>query len=80
MCQICGHGAKLVYFGGLVDQAADIDPLMAALAIAASIVGTSLAKPILERLSDTQYRTWAMHIITAIAIVYLAQGSYLFLR
>lgn len=80
VCQICGHGAKMVYFGGLVDQAADIDPLMAVLAIAASIVGTSLAKPILERLSDTQYRTWAMHIITAIATVYLAQGSYLFLR
>ena len=53
---------------------------MAALAIAASIIGTSLAKPVLERLSDTQYRTWAMHIITAIAVVYLVQGSYLLIR
>jgi hypothetical protein len=53
---------------------------MAGLAIVASVVGTSLAKPILERLSDTQYRTWATHIITAIAVVYLAQGSYLILR
>lgn len=80
VCQICGHGAKFAYFGGLVDQAAGIDPLMGAVAIVASIVGTSLAKPILERLSDTQYRTWAMHIITAIAVIYLAQSSYLFLR
>jgi hypothetical protein len=64
----------------VVDQAAGLDPLMAALAILASIVGTSLAKPVLERLSDTQYRTWAMNIITVIAVIYLAQGGYLFFR
>jgi uncharacterized membrane protein YfcA len=80
VCQICSHGAKFVYFGGLVDQATGLDPLMAALAITASIVGTSLAKPILERLSDTQYRRWATHIITTIAVIYLAQGGYLFFR
>ena len=80
VCQICGHAAKFIYFGGLVDQTATLDPLMMTLAVVASIVGTSLAKPILERLSDTQYRTWAMHIITAIAAIYLAQGSYLFFR
>jgi uncharacterized membrane protein YfcA len=80
VCQICSHGAKFVYFGGLVDQATGLDPLMAALAVAASIVGTSLAKPILERLSDTQYRRWATHIITTIAVIYLAQGGYLFFR
>jgi len=80
VCQICGHAAKFVYFGGLVDHAAGLDPIMAGLAIVTSIVGTSLAKPILERLSDTQYRIWAMHIITAVAVIYLAQGSYLFFR
>lgn len=80
VCQVCGHGAKMVYFSGLVDQAAGLDPLMAALAIAASIIGTSAAKPVLDRLTDTQYRQWATHIITVIAVVYLAQGSYLFLR
>ncbi|MBM3527692.1 MAG: sulfite exporter TauE/SafE family protein [Alphaproteobacteria bacterium] len=80
VCQIVSHGAKFVYFGALVDQAAGLDWPMVALAIAASMVGTTMAKPILERLSDTQYRTWAMHIITAIALVYLAQGSYLLLQ
>jgi uncharacterized membrane protein YfcA len=80
VCQICGHAAKFAYFGGLVDQAAGVDPVMAGLAIATSIVGTSVAKPILERLTDTQYRQWATHIITVIAVIYLAQGSYLFLR
>ena len=79
VCQIFCHGAKLAYFGALVDQAAGIDPLTAGLAIAASLVGTFLARPILERLSDAQYRAWATHIITAIALTYLAQGSYLLL-
>lgn len=79
VCQIFSHGAKFVYFGGLVDQSAGLDPLMAALAISASIIGTSLARPVLERLSDTQYRTWATRIITTIAITFLAQGAYLLL-
>ena len=60
VCQIFSHGAKFVYFGGLVGQAAGLDPLMAGFAIAASITGTSLARPILERLSDAQYRRWAI--------------------
>ncbi len=77
ICQVAGHGAKLAYFGGLVEGAASVDPLMAALAVASSMAGTSLARPILERLSDTQYRQWAGHIITVIAVVYLAQGAYL---
>ena len=66
-------------FRRLVEQAAGLDPLLAGAAVIASMIGTSLARPILERLSDMQYRRWASHIITAIAVVYLAQGSYLLL-
>jgi uncharacterized membrane protein YfcA len=76
-CQIFSHAAKLAYFGGLIDQSATLDPWMAGLAIAASVAGTTLARPVLERLSDVQYRRWATHIITTIAIVYLAQGGLL---
>jgi uncharacterized protein len=80
VCQLASHAAKLAYFGGLIDQAASIDPLLAGLAIIASMIGTALAKPILERLSDTQYRSWATRIITLISVVYLAQGGYLLLK
>ncbi|MEM7774411.1 MAG: TSUP family transporter [Pseudomonadota bacterium] len=79
VCQIVSHGAKFLYFGSLVSGAAALDPTMVALAIVASIVGTSLARPILDRLTETQYRSWATQIITAIALVYLIQGSYLLL-
>jgi uncharacterized protein len=80
VCQVVGHGVKLVYFGSLVGQAARLDLTMAAAAIVASIVGTSLARPILERLSDAQFRQWTSRIIAAIAVTYLAQGLYLLVR
>jgi uncharacterized protein len=77
ICQVFGHFAKFVYFGGLVTQGAAIDPLMAGLAVAASIIGTTAARPVLERLTDTQYRRWTAHIITAVASFYICQGLYL---
>jgi uncharacterized protein len=77
ICQIFGHSAKLLYFGGLVEQAATLDPWLAVAVVAASMIGTMAAKPVLERLSETQYRTWATRIITTIALVYLVHGSYL---
>jgi uncharacterized protein len=79
VCQFFCHGAKFLYFGGLVDQAAGLDPVMAAAAIVASMIGTSAAKPVLDRLTDTQYRLWANRIVTTIAIVYLVQGGALLL-
>jgi hypothetical protein len=80
LCQVASHGAKFVYFGGVVAGAASVEPMMAVLAVAASIVGTSLARPILERMSDIQYRTWATRIITVIALTYLARGATLFVH
>jgi uncharacterized membrane protein YfcA len=77
VCQIFGHAAKLLYFGGLITQAASVDLGAAAVVVVASMVGTMAAKPVLERLTDMQYRRWATYIITAIAGIYLAHGGYL---
>jgi uncharacterized membrane protein YfcA len=76
-CQVLGHTAKLVYFGGIVAQAAALDPVLAVVAVAASMLGTTLAKRYLEAMSDQQYRTWAGRLITAIAVYYVAHGGYL---
>jgi len=76
VCQVCCHAAKLAYFGGIVETAGGLDPMLAAIAVAATVAGTSLAKPVLERLTEMQYRTWAHRIITAVACVYMAQGLY----
>ena len=80
VCQVFGHAVKLLYFSALIDQAASVDPIMAVLAVAMSMVGTSLARPVLDRLSDTQYRDWSTHIITLIAGYYVAHGTWLLLR
>ena len=76
-CQIFGHGAKLAYFGALVDQAAGVDPVMAALAVAASMLGTTLARRLLEAMTDAQFRLWANRLITAVAAYYVGQGAFL---
>ena len=77
ICQIFGHGAKLIYFGSLIDQAASLDPVVAVLAIISSMIGTTLAKQVLEAMSDQQYRRWANGIITAIAGYYVVHGAVL---
>src|SRR5690242_18201335 len=43
-CQVASHCVKLVYFGGIIDQAASLDPMLAAVAVAASMLGTTLAR------------------------------------
>jgi uncharacterized membrane protein YfcA len=68
---------KLIYFGGVIDQAGSVDPIMAVLAIAASMAGTSLAARVLEALTDRQFRVWANRIITAICSYYVMHGTVL---
>jgi len=77
MCQIFGHGIKLLYFGVLIDQVGTVDPLVAGLAIASAVLGTMLSKKVLEAMSDSTYRRWAGHIITVISGFYVLQGSWL---
>jgi uncharacterized membrane protein YfcA len=76
-CQVFAHAAKLVYFGTLINQTGSLDPIVAGLAIASSMIGTTLAKRILDAMSDQQYRRWANAIITMIAGYYVVHGSVL---
>jgi uncharacterized protein len=77
MCQIISHALKLGYFGGIIDQAAALDPVLAVVAVLASMLGTSLAKRFLEAMSDAQYRVWANRLISAIATYFVVQGTWL---
>lgn len=77
VCQVAGHLSKLFYFGALVADAAALDPVMLVVAVAASMAGTTLARRILEAMTDTQFRTWADRVITVIALYYLGQGAWL---
>jgi uncharacterized protein len=76
VCQIFGHAAKLLYFGAVIDQAASVDPVVAGLAILASMLGTTFAAKVLHRMSDTQFRIWSRRIITGISGYFVAYGCY----
>ena len=76
-CQVFSHGFKLVYFGALIDQVGEVEPWFLAIAIASSIIGTSLGKFLLERLSDAQFRVWSNRLITALASYYVGYGLVL---
>ena len=78
-CQVASHFVKLIYFGGIIDQAATLDPILAVVAVLASIAGTTLARRILEAMTDLQFRTWARRLITTVAGYYIIYGSWLLL-
>mgnify|MGYP001026165497 FL=1 len=76
-CQVASHFTKLIYFGGIIDQAASLDPVLAAVAIAASMLGTTLARRILEAMGGAQFRNWAGRLITTVAGYYILYGGWL---
>jgi uncharacterized membrane protein YfcA len=78
VCQIFGHAAKLFYFGAMIDQAATVDPVVAVLAVLASMLGTTLAAKVLDRMSDKQFRKWSNRIITTVSGYFVAYGCYVF--
>jgi uncharacterized protein len=53
--------------------------VLAASSTLASMLGTSLARRILEAMSDQQFRTWAGRLITTIASYYIIYGGWLLL-
>ena len=76
-CQVFGHGFKLLYFGALIAEVGTVEPWFLCVAIAASMIGTSLGKLLLEKLSDGQFRLWSNRLITAIAAWYVGYALVL---
>lgn len=76
-CQASSHLAKLIYFGIAMSAGETVPGLVLAIAVGMAIVGTSLSKFVLERLSDHQFRRWTQGLVMAIGSVYLVQGLYL---
>ena len=53
--------------------------MLALVAVAASMLGTTLARRILEAMSDLQFRTWANRLITTVASYYIIYGGWMLL-
>ncbi|WP_029007477.1 sulfite exporter TauE/SafE family protein [Azospirillum halopraeferens] len=77
--QVAGHLVKVVYFGALASgAAAEAVTLPAvALCVAMAVLGTTLARGVLEAMSDARFRTWSQRLITLAGAVYLGQGVFL---
>src|SRR3984957_15265146 len=76
-CQGGSPFTKLIYFGGIISQAATLDPALALVAVMASMLGTTLSRRLLEAMSDLQFRTWANRLITTVAGYYILYGGWL---
>ena len=77
LCQVFGHGFKLVYFGSLIADAGRVEPWLLGMAVAASMIGTSLGRLLLERLTDGQFRLWSNRLITTLSAWYVGYGLVL---
>jgi len=79
-CQTATHLLKLIYFGGLIGAGfGDVPPAVVVLAVVLAVLGTNLARTVLERLSDAQCRRWMKALMIAIGSFYMAQGVHLYL-
>ena len=77
--QVMGHLTKVTYFGALVADPAGRDwQQWAVMAFAAifAVIGTTLSRGFLDRLSDKQFYYWARRVILALGAVYIAQGLW----
>jgi uncharacterized protein len=75
-CQTFSHMAKLVYFTSILGDEVQADEWAMGIAVVMAIMGTSLSKLVLERLTDHQFRRWTQWIVMVIGAVYLVQGFY----
>jgi uncharacterized membrane protein YfcA len=77
--QVLGHFVKIAFFGALVTSAprGTVDPWLGATMVALAITGTTLARRILERMTDASFRQWTRWTVMTTAVVYLASGTWL---
>lgn len=71
--QVLSHSLKIVYFAPMIADGAVPAPLLAG-AAAAALVGTVAGGRLLERISDSAFRSWTRRIVLAIGGIYLVRG------
>lgn len=75
--QAFSHTLKIVYYGTLVAQAPALGFDVYAAAVTAAIIGTSVAGPILEKMSNENFRRWTKTVVLVIGAVSILQGVLL---
>jgi uncharacterized membrane protein YfcA len=78
--QVLGHLTKVAYFGILIEGPAGRDLeqwLVMAYAACFAVLGTTLSRGVLDRLSDRQFYYWTRRVILGLGLVYVGQGVWL---
>jgi uncharacterized membrane protein YfcA len=79
--QSLGHIIKIAYFGGLVAAASrgSVDWRLGVLMVALAVVGTTLSRRVLEKLTDASFRQWTRWTVMTLGVVYLVTGAWMLL-
>ena len=73
--QSLSHCLKIIYFGGvLAIEGGAVSPWVAATMVVLAFAGTSLSRPVLERISDGAFRLWTRWGVLALGAIYLVSG------
>ena len=75
--QAMSHTLKVGYYGVLVSQVPALGLDVYGAAIAAAVIGTTLAGPVLEKMSNENFRRWTKTIVLIIGGISVAQGLWL---
>jgi len=78
--QVLGHLTKVAYFGAMINSPAGRDLeqwLVMAYAACFAVLGTTLSRSVLDRLSDRQFYYWTRRVILALGLVYVGQAVWL---
>jgi uncharacterized membrane protein YfcA len=78
--QVLGHLTKVAYFAVVIEGPAGRDLeqwLVMAYAACFAVLGTTLSRSFLDRLSDRQFYYWTRRVILGLGAVYVGQGFWL---
>ena len=75
LTQTLSHLVKIVYFGGVIAvQGGEITPWLIPTMVLLAFLGTSLSRPVLERMSDASFRRWTRWTVMTLGALYLVSG------
>lgn len=75
--QAISHTLKIGYYGALLHQVESLNWDVYAAAISAALIGTTLAAPVLEKMSNANFRKWTQTILLVVGGISMAQGVWL---
>ena len=82
MTQSFSHLLKILYFGGVVvaTERGTVEPWLGAMMVVLALAGTTLAAPVLKRMSDASFRFWTRWTVVVLGLFYLGSGVALLLH